>query len=429
MKKLVSLLLTLMLLVSMCAGALAEQEKTTIRFVVDFSEDSAMGAEQHALLRQFQEANPDIDLQIELSMDTDIKVKIRAEAAAGNLPHVFAYWTTLSNARFLHDGDCVMETEKILEASKVWTRDMFPQAIWDSTTLNGVTRGLPVIGSRGFFFVNKTLYDQFGLTIPKTYEELREQAKVFQENGIIPLAAGFKAGNPAHQWYSILFNQLENGTEEMNAMMSGGKFQTGSGNAEYIARIIQEDMELGIYPQDVMNGDWTTQEELFYSGKAAAMYSLSFQLMDCPADFVENIEFASVPMLPDAAVDPSTFYHLGPQSGFFVSKNAFATEAEKDATMRLVDFLGSKEWLTSTAKYQELALNVDLGEDFYPVLAQKMREYQKGMNTVPAMFGVVPDSTAFNSFKSSLEEVCASLITPEEFAENVQATLDEIEFE
>lgn len=143
---------------------------------------------------------------------------------------------------------------------------MYPEAVLSAISYEGVPMGIPGDASRGFFIVNKALYDQYNVPLPKTYEEFREGGKVFIENGIIPLATGFKDGNPGHHWFSILLNQLPGGTEEFNDMMVG-KIHPESGNIAKVAQIIQEDADLGMYPKDFINGDWNTQQTLFLKEK------------------------------------------------------------------------------------------------------------------------------------------------------------------
>lgn len=401
-------------------------ERITLRYVDDVTEDSEYGKEHYPMLDRFRAENPDIDLQHELAIDADMKTKIKTEAAADMLPDIFFYWSTYSNSQFLYESGLVVPLDTIVENSSVLKKEMFPQSILDAISYEGVEMGIPVDASRGFFIVNKALYEQYDVELPKTYEEFREGGKVFVENGIIPLAVGFKDGNPGHQWFSILLNQLPGGSEEISSLIEGENLNTGSGNLERVARIIQEDADLGMYPKDFINGDWSTQQALFFEGKAAAMYSLSFQLQSCPEDMVENLQMWSVPALEGAVKDPFSFYHSGPQDSLMISKKAFEESPEKkDAIMRFVDFYYGQEHMNAVAKYKELALDYPVDSEEFPPLVKEMYAYQEGMDTVPSVFGTVPDATLFNEFKNALQEMAAKITTPEQFAEKVKQIFDE----
>ena len=430
-RKFFSVLLTSVICTSITAGhyvnvMAAKEDKTIIRFVADTSEDTAYGKEFFPLLEKFEEENPDIDVQYELAIDADMKTKIKTEAAADMLPDVFWYWSTYSNAQFLYESDLIMPLDTIIENSSVLTKDMFPQSVLEAITYNGVEYGIPLDSSRGFFLVNKALYDEYGVELPKTYEEFREGGKIFVENGIIPLAIGFKDGNPGHQWFSILLNQLPGGTEEINAVLQGENLSTDSGNLTKVAKIIQDDADMGMYPKDFINGDWNTQQALFFEGKAAALYSLSFQLQGCPDELVDDLQMWSVPKLEEAAKDPFTFYHTGPQDSIMVSKKSFEESEEKrNAIMRFIDFYYGEEHINAVAKYKELAFSYPIATENLPPLVQEMYKYQEGMDTVSSIFTTVRDATLFNSFKNALQEVAAKITTPEEFSEKVKNLFDE----
>lgn len=401
----------------------SDGEKITIRYAADTIQDSAEGKEFFELLEQFKEDNPDIDLQFELAIDADMKTKIKTEAAADMLPDVFWYWSTFSNSQFLYESHLVVPLETICENSEVLSMDMYPEAVLSAISYEGVPMGIPGDASRGFFIVNKALYDEYNVPLPKTYEEFREGGKIFIENGIIPLATGFKDGNPGHHWFSILLNQLPGGTEEFNDMMLG-KVHPESGNIAKVAQIIQEDADLGMYPKDFINGDWNTQQTLFFEGKAAAMYSLSFQLQNCPEDFAKNCQMWSVPKLDGAERDPFTFYTYGPQDSIMVSQKSFEDPVKREAIMRFIDFWFGQEHMNSMAKYRELALDYSVSTEL-PPLVMEMYDYQKGMDTVPSLFSAIPDATLFNDVKNALQETAAKITTPEQFSDKMAELFQE----
>ena len=65
-------------------------------------------------------------------------------------------------------------------------------------TIEGKKYGFPVEAFKGFFLANKTLFEKYNLKYSKTYAELNDVAKVFNQNGIVPINVGSKGGNPGH---------------------------------------------------------------------------------------------------------------------------------------------------------------------------------------------------------------------------------------
>jgi multiple sugar transport system substrate-binding protein len=56
-------------------------------------------------------------------------------------------------------------------------KSKFAPAVWDSVTVNGTLVGLPQDTGPMALFYNKTIFDKYGLTVPKTWDEYAADAK------------------------------------------------------------------------------------------------------------------------------------------------------------------------------------------------------------------------------------------------------------
>ncbi|MBQ9518993.1 MAG: carbohydrate ABC transporter substrate-binding protein [Firmicutes bacterium] len=59
-------------------------------------------------------------------------------------------------------------------------------------TVEGRLNAIPIALNTHCIFVNKDVYDQYGLDIPKTWDDFFEDAKVMREDGIYPISMGDK---------------------------------------------------------------------------------------------------------------------------------------------------------------------------------------------------------------------------------------------
>lgn len=59
-------------------------------------------------------------------------------------------------------------------------------------TEKGVVYGIPGSSCYGGFFYNKVIFEKYGLSEPKTYDELLRVCKTLQSNGVTPFAFGIK---------------------------------------------------------------------------------------------------------------------------------------------------------------------------------------------------------------------------------------------
>jgi raffinose/stachyose/melibiose transport system substrate-binding protein len=76
----------------------------------------------------------------------------------------------------------------------------------------GKVYGLPadVFDGDGLYY-NRTIFAKYGLSIPKTYADLKHVANVLNSHGIIPIAWGAKDGWPNQDWYLMAAEQVAPG--------------------------------------------------------------------------------------------------------------------------------------------------------------------------------------------------------------------------
>jgi len=74
-------------------------------------------------------------------------------------------------------------------------------------TKGGVLNALPIAMNAQTVYINKTIYDKFGVDVPKTWDDLFEAAKVMKESGVYPLSASSKS-----MWlYLIAYTEQKQG--------------------------------------------------------------------------------------------------------------------------------------------------------------------------------------------------------------------------
>ena len=60
-------------------------------------------------------------------------------------------------------------------------------------TQNGTLNALPIAMNAQTVYINKTIYDEYGLSVPQTWDDLFNAAKVMKADGIYPLSAASKS--------------------------------------------------------------------------------------------------------------------------------------------------------------------------------------------------------------------------------------------
>ncbi len=111
--------------------------------------------------------------------------------------------------------------------------------------------------------------------------------------------------------------------------------------------------------------------------------------------------------------------------GFCINKASFNDPAKHDALVALCDFLASDkltEALTQSGMVPDKKVDVDWSKA-KPIM-QKLMVYCEGKTLTSVHFTVIPDNTTVNIFNSTLDELFAGALTPQEYVSKVQAELD-----
>ncbi|MDN5316583.1 MAG: raffinose/stachyose/melibiose transport system substrate-binding protein [Thermoanaerobacterium sp.] len=402
----------------------SNNEKVTIRLAHTYTGADPKASYFQAELKKFEEEHPEINLVQETAAGDELRNKIKVELAANNLPDVFTYWGGSILKPLVVDKK-VLNIDEYLKVSKSLKKSDFSDGAWAFYTYNGVPYGIPTEGYVSALVANKKLFAEYNLQYPKTEQDLLNVAKVFNQHGIVPLAVGSKGGNPSHFYFSELYNQLPNGTQEIEDLTSSYKFNTA--NALKVAQIIDEQRKAGVFPKDtVANGDWTPSAELYNSEKAAMTYLYPWTMGLIKPEIAANSVIIDMPKIDGATKDPSTFVSSSAVFGLVINNDSFHDPKKQKAIVELVDFLTSDEMFKELAKGGMVpAKNIpNMDKSVYPPMLKAALDYADKLEKVPDHYNTWPDDNSFTVFQNTLDDLWAGAISPQGFVDKVQKALD-----
>lgn len=200
MKKLVSMLLALsMLLVLAAVPAMAEDKRVLKVVSWDTTTTSYLMAQEAA----FEKAYPDIDLQYVDVASQDYNLKATSMLTGGDTADVYDV-KELSDLQNWIAQDCVVSLEDYVKANNF---DLAPFIGLENSyrSLDGVLYGLPFRSDFWVLFYNKTLFDKAGIAYPTndmTWEQYADIArKMTSGTGIDKVY-----GTHYHTWLSAVAN-------------------------------------------------------------------------------------------------------------------------------------------------------------------------------------------------------------------------------
>jgi glucose/mannose transport system substrate-binding protein len=166
-----------------------------------------------AVVGVFQRQYPNQTVNNSLALgSTDARESLRTRILDGTPPDTFQAnggWDLMTWVRYnpLDDSENKMEAIETLADTQGW-RSVIPEPVLETVSYNGSIYAVPLNVHRvNVLFFNKKLFDQNGIAVPTTLDELFAVAARFKELGITPIALGSKG---AWTLSLLLFENLIN---------------------------------------------------------------------------------------------------------------------------------------------------------------------------------------------------------------------------
>ena len=221
MKRLVSLLLAAMMLASLIPlAAVAEEEVITITWMDDRTGEDGWYQRNEFVIKPFLEKHPNVVIDWQPTQDITKQVKIAL--AAGTGPDLMSI-DGPSDALELYESGRTVDLAPAVEKYG-WDKVIYDWALDVTTTPEGVVTGVPAQYEGMLFYGNKDIMDQYGWTMPTTYEELKTLAAEIREAGFVaPMILGTQNIPRRNEWwYSTLFGCYA-GREATKDLLEGRK--------------------------------------------------------------------------------------------------------------------------------------------------------------------------------------------------------------
>lgn len=319
----------------------AEAEEIELRIVTMFggTDPSTEAFEQQ--LADFMTANPNVTIVNEsmTSVGDEFRTAVKTDFSTGNEADVTFFYTGA-------DVQGIIEAGGVVPYEEVW--ETYPEVgadiskgILDSVReADGKVYALPMTGFYEGLFVNKELFDQFGLELPTNWDNLLKAVEVFNENGVTPFA-----GPIAQSHYLIEhFILSEAGVEGHQNVLDGDV------PASWVAGLnnIKDLYDMNAFSADALSMEIEASQNLFRQGKAGMILEGSWFIGGCDDELKAKMTVLPMPTAPGGAKDPSSIV-AGYSSGYYISRSSFEDASKQQAVVDLVAYLTSAESIKELA--------------------------------------------------------------------------------
>jgi len=368
MKKLLTLLLVLSLTTALFAGcgndsattsgdqatvtqkqgseeatkAQAKDEQVELRIVTMFGGTDPATQAFEGQLEAFMADHPNVTIKNEsmTAVGDEFRTKVKTDFATGNEADINFFFTGA-------DVEAIIDQKRVVALSEI--QASYPdiakdvsQGVLDSVRVgDGEVYAIPMTGFYEGLFVNKALFDQYGLELPTTWGNLEKAIEVFNENGIVPFA-----GPIAQSHYMIEhFIYATAGAKGHQNVLDGDVPQSWVDGLNNIKALY----DANAFSADALSMDIELAQILFRNEQAAMILEGSWFIGGCEDDLKDKMTVLPMPAAPGGAKDPSSIVG-GFSSGYYLSRAAFEDSAKREAAVALLDYLTTADAIREIAQ-------------------------------------------------------------------------------
>lgn len=235
----------------------------------------------------------------------------------------------------------------------------------DGKAYNGLVYGIPSTGNANGVVYNKAVFEKAGITeLPKTPDEFIAALQKIKDNtDAIPLYTNYAAGWTMGAWDAYIGGSATGDADYMNHGILHQKdpfADRGNGSGPYaVYKILYDVVAKGLIEEDYTTTDWETSKGMINNGQIGCMVlgSWAFSQMRDAGEHGEDIGYMSFPI----SVNGKQYASAGGDYNYAINKNA-------DETNQIASMVYIK-WLTYESGFSYNEGGIPINKDGkYPEL-------------------------------------------------------------
>lgn len=374
--------------------------------------------------------HPDQPIELQLFPDNGYKDKLRVALGAGEGPTMIYSWGGGGLEAFVEQD--LIESLTDLTADNPEIIERYLPATLGGVTFDGEVYGAPINNMQPVVLLyNEDVFEQVGAEPPTTWEELEALVPTFNEAGIAPLALAGQSKWPELPYLASLLDRV-GGPEVFEAIAANEADSWSDPAVIESVTMIQDLVRAGGFVENFSSISYESgaADALLYTGKAAMLVMLSqaySNIAKAAPEFAESgaMGYLPFPEVEGGAGDPANL--SGNPSNYWSVTTAASEEAKATAVAFLDEQVMNEEY-TGEIIARSAVPGVQTAEE---LIAESDNEY------AAFVFDLVAQAPNFQlsldqalspaqgeALKTALDQVFLLEITPEQFAETMNATIE-----
>lgn len=308
-----------------------DAKKVKLRVMTISTDENRTNIMEKFIKPNVAKAFPNVEVEFEPGGGgEDMSNKLKTYNASGDMPDV--WYSDASLFTPLNSTGNIMDLTPYITKDGFMSKYAVPDALKHidgkvySLSSGADTYFTPVI------FYHKDMFEQAGVQVPKTFDELIEVSKKLKSKGMVPAATPGKGG-----WGPSLYmlqQMIQTGDPQAMADLVSNKTDFNNPSVKAGVSRIEKLAKEGVFPEGIANLDYGPAKEMFTSKKAAMYWMFTWELPNLASD--DTVDFFPFPSASDK-YDPTKFVQFwgSPLNGYSVN----AKSKNPEEAVKLAEFL------------------------------------------------------------------------------------------
>ena len=307
-----------------CGSSTSAQDDGVVHWLTAHNANDPTIAAVRQIADEYSEENPEFRLEIENVADRpSYDQKLRLLASSNELPDMFdadpePFFKQIADSGAVADIAALYEELGVAD-------EFFPISLeypkWDDGSLDLITFNANV----EYFWYNKDLFAQAGVTPPETLDDFPETCVALRDAGTTPIAVNGKDLWPFYRYLAMPAFRAT-GNEFIDALKTGDESmggEVGTASAEFLQSLS------GCFQDGFSTTDYTSAVNLFTSGDAAMYYMGTWELptfLTDDGDLQSQYSYFTMPGSGGADATAPTDYFANSGIGTAILKESLTPE-------------------------------------------------------------------------------------------------------
>jgi multiple sugar transport system substrate-binding protein len=245
---------------------------------------------------EFKKQNPDLQVEFNTMDHEGYKTAIRNWLTTE--PPDVVFWFAGNRMKAFVDRGLLDDV------SDLWRKNNYDQSFKSTApamTVNGKQWGVPFSYYHWGVYYRKDIFDKYGISAPKTWDEFLAAGKKLKQNGINPVTIGTKFPWTAAGWFDYL-NLRTNGYD-FHIQLMDGKVPYSDPRVKDVFAKWKELIDAGFFLPNNSNYSWQESVPFLTNGKAAMILIGNFFTQTIADNMKDKIGFFPFPAIKPGLAD------------------------------------------------------------------------------------------------------------------------------